>query len=317
MTIAQKNNTAQIFKIESLNTHNGPGYRTVVYFKGCPLKCQWCHNPESISPQKEIWVVNSKCIGCEECVQVCPVHALAMTESGIKVNRNKCIGCHQCADICPSKAIEKLGEDYTLEKLFKRILADKSFLDASGGGVTLTGGEPAAYPGFAKNFMKKCQEEGIHTAFDTSGFVSKKVMNDLLPYIDLIFFDLKILNKEKAKQQTGQGTKQILDTLEIVKEFIQKNGSPELQFRTPVIPGSTDKDNLEEIGNLLKMKFDGFYSKWELCMFNDICEDKYVKMDEEWKYLGVKCKDSDYENINQLAQKYPSNKIEISGFVSK
>jgi pyruvate formate lyase activating enzyme len=240
--------TANIFKIESLNTHNGPGYRTVVYFKGCPLNCQWCHNPESISPKKEIWVVHQKCIACESCIQVCPVGALSMSGNGIVVNRNKCTGCQICADICPSGAIEKLGETYTVERLFKRILDDKPFLDSSEGGVTLTGGEPATYPEFAQAFLKKCREVGIHTAFDTAGFVSEKVMKMLLPYIDLIFFDIKILDEKMAKIYTGQGTEQILNSLRTVKSFIEKHGTPELQFRTPLIPGATDdSENLRNI----------------------------------------------------------------------
>lgn len=310
--------TATIFKVESLNTHNGPGYRTVVYFKGCPLSCQWCHNPESISPKKEVWVVNSKCIACESCVAVCPVDALSMTGDGIKVNRNKCVGCHICADICPSKAIEKLGEDYSVDKLFKRILGDKPFWEASGGGVTLTGGEPGIYPSFLKAFLKKCKEEGIHMAFDTSGFVSKKVMKELLPFIDLIFFDLKIFDAEEAKKLTGQGTKEIHDSLEVVKSFIQKHGSLELQFRTPLIPGSTDTpENLNKISEFIQKNYSGLFSKWELCMFNDVCEDKYVKMNKEWKYSGKKHNVSDLETINRFQEKHSSNKIEISGFVTK
>lgn len=310
--------TATIFKIESLNTHNGPGYRTVVYFKGCPLKCRWCHNPESISPQKEIWVVNNRCIGCESCVQVCPVEALSMTKGGIKVNREKCTGCQICADICPSKAIEKLGEDFTVDKLYERVLADKPFWDASGGGVTLTGGEPATYSGFCIELLKKCKKEGIHTAFDTSGFVSKKVISELLPYIDLVFFDLKILNVEKANLLTGRGPKEILNSIQVVKTFIEKNGTPELQFRTPLIPGSTDgQENLEAISNLLENKFKGLFSKWELCMFNDVCEDKYIKMNKEWHYFGKRYGESDFKIINRFRREHPNNKIEVTGFVTK
>jgi pyruvate formate lyase activating enzyme len=250
-------------------------------------------------------------------VQVCPAEALSLTEKGIQVNREKCMGCQICADICPSKAIEKLGEDYTVDKLFNRILSDKTFWDTSGGGVTVTGGEPATYPEFLKAFLKRCKEKGIHTAFDTSGFTSGKIMNDILPYIDLIFFDLKIMDIEKANKLTGQGTKQIMDSLQVVKSFVEKNGTPELQFRTPIIPGSTDGENLTVIENKLKNEFNGLYSKWELCMFNDICEDKYVKMNREWNYSGLKYSKPDYEKIVDFQKKHASTKIEISGFVSK
>ncbi|MBR8535845.1 glycyl-radical enzyme activating protein [Carboxylicivirga sediminis] len=310
--------TAIVFKVESLNTHNGPGYRTVVYFKGCPLKCQWCHNPESISPQKEIWVVNKRCIGCESCVQVCPTEALSMASEGIKVDRQKCTGCQICANVCPSKAIEKLGDEYTVDQLFERIMGDKPFWDASGGGVTLTGGEPATYSRFCIELLKKCKKEGIHTAFDTSGFVSQKVMQELLPYIDLVFFDLKILIAEKAKQLTGQGTKEILASLQVVKSFIEKYGAPELQIRTPLIPDATDtQENLNAISVLLEKNLTGLFTKWELCMFNDVCEDKYIKMNQKWRYTGKKYMESDLKKMNQFQEKHSNNKIEITGFVSR
>jgi pyruvate formate lyase activating enzyme len=310
--------TARIFRIESLNTHNGPGYRTIIYFKGCPLRCSWCHNPEGISPKKEIWITKSKCIACEGCIMVCPVNALSMGETGIEVNRDLCFGCQICADICPSKAIEKLGEDYTVEKLFRKIAADIPFFETSGGGVTLTGGEPATSPGFVKEFLKKCREAGIHTAFDTSGFVSGKVIAELLPFIDLIFFDLKILDDEMARQHTGQGTSEILGALSVVREYIVNHKTPELQFRTPVIPGSTDSAaNLEEIALFIKKEFEGIYSGWELCMFNDVCEDKYLKMNMDWKYSGLKFSREDYDKLHQFRVENGSENIIISGFFSK
>jgi pyruvate formate lyase activating enzyme len=181
MQLGKKEVKGRVFKIESLNTHNGPGYRTVIYFKGCPLNCLWCHNPEGISAKKEIWIIHSRCIGCLSCVSVCPNQALSYNENRIEVDRNKCEGCYACFDACPSKAIEKIGEDFTVADIMKRLLKDKPFMDASGGGVTVTGGEPGMAPEFISGLFKACREEGIHTAFDTSGFISEKALAMIIP----------------------------------------------------------------------------------------------------------------------------------------
>ncbi|MCG8306039.1 MAG: glycyl-radical enzyme activating protein [Cytophagales bacterium] len=310
--------TVRIFKVESLNTHNGPGYRTVVYLKGCPLSCNWCHNPEGISVQPEIWIKNSTCIGCESCVDECPVDALALTEHGINIDRKACNGCFDCANVCPTKSIEKLGEEISVDELLKRVMDDKPFMDSSGGGVTLTGGEPGMYPGFIEPFFKKCRENGIHTAFDTSGYMPISYLEKILPFTDLIFFDLKIIDDARAKKLTGQETKRIFKSLQLVKDYIRVNGKPELQFRTPLIPGSTDKkENLELIAAILENDFQELYTKWELCMFNDLCEDKYQRMGQKWKYPGKKYNMKDYNRICKFEEKHSDKHIEITGFVGK
>lgn len=309
---------ARVFKIESLNTHNGPGYRTVIYLKGCPLNCKWCHNPEGISPKKEIWVNFNKCIGCLSCIKVCPNEALAHVNNKIKVDRHKCVGCYACAEICPSKSIEKIGEDLSVSEVFERLLSDKPFLEASGGGVTLTGGEPGNAPEFVSRLFQKCREEGIHTAFDTSGFISEKALEMIIPHTDLVFFDLKVMDETRAIELTGQGTESIIDSLDWIKSYILTNGKPELQFRTPVIPGATDNErNLGAIAQLIRENYSDIYQEWELNLFNDICEDKYQKLNKEWKFKDVKMSAFDYQRIEEFKEKNQEFNITISGFVSK
>lgn len=310
--------SARVFKIESLNTHNGPGYRTVIYLKGCPLNCKWCHNPEGISPQKEIWVNHTKCIGCLSCIEVCPNAALSYVKNRIEVDRETCVGCYECADICPSKAIEKIGEDLSVSEVFERLLRDKPFMEASGGGVTLTGGEPGTAPVFVSRLFQQCQEEGIHTAFDTSGFISERALNMIIPHTDLVFFDLKVMDEKKALELTGRGTGRIFDSLNWIKSYRMANGKPELQFRTPLIPGATDSDeNLCAIAKLIKENYTGIYQEWELNLFNDICEDKYMKLNKEWMFKDLRMSANDYQRIDEFSRKNKEVNITISGFVSK
>jgi pyruvate formate lyase activating enzyme len=317
-TTENKATRARVFKIESLNTHNGPGYRTVFYLKGCPLNCKWCHNPEGISPKKEIWVNHNKCIGCLSCIEVCPNAAMSQINDRIEVDREKCFGCYACADICPSKAIEKIGEDLSVSEVFERLLRDKPFLEASGGGVTLTGGEPGTAPEFVSRLFQQCQEEGIHTAFDTSGFISEKALKIIIPHTDLVFFDLKVMEETKAVELTGQGTARIIDSLYWIKSYILANGKPELQFRTPVIPRATDNEgNLGAIAQLIRENYSDIYQEWELNLFNDICEDKYQKLNKEWKFKDARMRALDYQRIEEFKEKNQELNITISGFVSK
>ncbi len=308
----------RIFKIESLNTHNGPGYRTVIYLKGCPLSCLWCHNPESISAKKEIWVIHSKCIGCLSCVTACPNQALSYIENSIEVDRNKCEGCYACANICPSTAIEKIGEDFTVGAMIEKLRKDKPFMDASGGGLTLSGGEPGTAPEFVRELFKACREEGIHTAFDTSGFLSEKVLEMIIPYTDLVFFDLKLMNKKAAKEMTGQGTDSIFKALDWIKTYKFTNKGPELQFRTPVIPEATGSDeNLTAIAHRIRTEYKGLFSEWELNLFNDICEDKYQRMDKKWHFDGVGFDSEDYAKLLHFKNRNKDLNIKISGFIQK
>lgn len=308
----------RIFKTESLNTHNGPGYRTVIWLKGCPMNCLWCHNPEGISPKKEIWVMHSRCIGCLSCVSACPESALSYVDNKIEVDRKKCAGCHTCIAVCPSKAIEKLGDDLTVTEVLKKILSDKPFLDASGGGITVTGGEPGAQSEFVARLFEKCREENIHTAFDTSGFISENALERIIPFTDLVFFDLKIMDEKYAREMTGQGTALIFQTLEWIRSYILQHGRPELQFRTPIIPGITGSvQNLEMIAQVIGQKYMDIFSEWELNLFNDICEDKYLRMNKKWHFKDLKMNESDYLRLEKFQKDHKDLKVRVSGFYEK
>jgi pyruvate formate lyase activating enzyme len=279
----------------------------------------WCHNPEGISVKKEIWIIHSKCIGSLNCVETCPESALSLSKNGIEVDSVKCTGCYICVDGCPSKAIEKLGEDYTVSEVFNRIQKDKPFLEASGGGITVTGGEPGMAPDFVSQLFQKCQEEAIHTAFDTSGFVSEEALEKIIPFTDLVFFDLKIMEEKLAIEMTGQGTARIFKMLDwIISYKLTHFGKPELQFRTPVIPGATDsRENLDAIAGIIKAKYSGLFTEWELNLFNDICEDKYQRLNKKWHFEVTKLRIEDFARLEKFGNNNPELKIKISGFVQK
>ena len=277
---------ATIFKIERLNTHNGPGFRTVIYFKGCPLHCSWCHNPEGINNKKQVWVNDAKCIGCGTCVDSCPIVAINFTREKINIKQEVCTGCQSCAQVCPSQAIEIIGQDYTIDALMHIILQDKFLFEISGGGLTVTGGEPGLYANFVAKLFKQCKAHGIQTAFDTSGCISTRHLEKLVEVTDILFVDLKICDNEKSMQHTGLNTEQIKDNL----KWLQKqtiNPNLQLEFRTPLVPGITDDlENLDTFARQVLAVFPK--SKWELCLFNDLCADKYQKLNLNWNFHNKK-----------------------------
>jgi len=285
-----QNFKATILEIQRMSTEDGPGLRTTAFFKGCSLNCKWCHNPESISAQPQVHWIGNRCIGCKTCLEVCPENALAFTPEGNTVDRRKCNGCGICADECPSTALELLGQSWNLEDLYAEVVKDKTYFEKSDGGVTLGGGEPLLQSDFCRSLLRRLKENAIHTAVDTCGLCSRKALDRILPYTDLVLYDLKEIDPQKHKLFTGSDNHNILENLLYIREFMQSEGKPEaLWIRTPVIPGATASDeNIRAIGQFMADNLDGFVSRWDLCAFNNLCRDKYLRLDWEWEF-----KDSD------------------------
>jgi len=276
---------ATILDIQRLSTEDGPGIRTTVFFKGCSLACLWCHNPESISFERQIQWFGTRCIGCRTCVKSCPNDALVLGESGLSILRDKCELCFKCVDFCPSGAIELKGTEWSLDELVYEVLKDRSYFEKSGGGITISGGDPLVQIDFAEKFLSKLKEEGIHTAVDTAGFVSKASLERILPYTDLIMYDLKLIDSQKHKKFIGADNRLILENAKFLAKYIKVNGKPEMWIRTPIIPGATDSDeNIAAIGAFIAGELLSVVTKWELCAFNNLCRDKYKRLDMEWDY---------------------------------
>jgi pyruvate formate lyase activating enzyme len=226
-----------IFDIKKYAIHDGPGIRTTIFFKGCPLYCPWCHNPEGIKKGLEIMVSPDRCIHCEQCVHACSKDALFRHNEVVSLDRQKCDLCGACLDVCYTRAIELVGRYVTVEQSVKEIEKDKVFYDQSGGGVTLSGGEPLMQAEFAGTLVRECKRRGIHTVLDTCGYADLDVLRAVSGFVDLYLFDVKIMDEKKHRYFTGVSNEQILSNL----QALSRSGKA-LHVRIPVIPGITDDD---------------------------------------------------------------------------
>lgn len=241
---------ATVINVTRFCTEDGPGIRTTVFLKGCPLSCAWCHNPESQCPHIELLYQEQKCVGCAKCARVCPKGAHVFDQNGHKLDRALCVACGACAEKCPVEALSLSGEEMTADEVFAEVERDKIFYKTSGGGVTLSGGEPLARPEFTVSLLEKCHTAGLHTAIETSGFASPEVLARILPLCDLVLFDLKETDPTRHKQFTGIPLAPILQNL---KE-LDRAGIP-VHLRLPIIPGYNDREEhfaaVREIANSL------------------------------------------------------------------
>ena len=281
--------SGRILNIQRLSTEDGPGIRTTVFFKGCPLHCAWCHNPESISSQLQTQWFAVRCLDCRSCIEACPRGCLSMTETGLVIDRALCDACGKCVEACPSGAREMLGRDMSVAETLAELLKDRAYYETSGGGVTLSGGEPTLQPNFSEALLRRLKEEGIPTAIDTCGLTPAHTLDRLLVYTDLVLYDVKLLDATLHREFTGVPNARILENLEHIRDVIRTQDHPiELWIRTPLIPGATATDaNLSAIGRYLDEHLDGLVSRWELCAFNNLCRDQYTRLGMQWKYANT------------------------------
>jgi pyruvate formate lyase activating enzyme len=239
--------TGIIFDIKRYAIHDGPGIRTTVFMKGCPLACRWCHNPEGIEPAPFLAYKKERCIRCGECVESCPEQALRLEPEGIFPSGSPCTNCFTCTEICPAEAREKVGRKLTALELFSEIKKDTPFYDTSGGGVTFSGGEPLMQAEFLIELLKLCGNEHIHRAVDTTGHASYETLMSVAEQTDLFLYDLKMMDSDKHEKYTGVSNHLIIDNL----RHLARQGI-DLIIRIPLIPGvNDDVDNLDRTGSFL------------------------------------------------------------------
>ncbi len=244
------NNQGIVFNIQKYSIHDGPGIRTLVFLKGCPLKCAWCSNPESQAYQPEIAYKQSSCLSCKKCVEVCPVRALSFYENKVHINRAKCNLCKKCVEICAPNALVCYGDIMTVNEVIDKVEQDNIFYARSGGGITLSGGEPLFQSEFAIALLKEAYERRINRAIETCGYTSQDVLLEACNFANYVLFDIKHSNSDIHKQFTSVDNTQILSNLEALR-----NNFPKLKIhiRTPLIPSVNDSEKvISEIAQIAK-----------------------------------------------------------------
>lgn len=271
-----------IFDIKRYSINDGPGIRITVFLKGCPLSCKWCHNPESQVPEMQKLYTNNKCIGCGECLPVCPVNALTLTEGGIITDHELCTTCGMCAEACPAKAIEMSGKDMSVDELMEVIQRETVFFDHSEGGVTFSGGEPLLYPEFLTELLNACGDEEIHRTVDTTGLASTATVLEVAKRADLFLFDLKMMDSERHMKYCGVNNVLILKNL----QALAATGA-DIWIRIPLIKGvNADDENIEASAKFIA-SLEGPPRKVHLLPFHNIAVKKYEKLGHPCDLSGM------------------------------
>lgn len=264
---------ALIFDIKRYAINDGPGIRTTIFLKGCPLRCVWCHNPESWSPQPQKLYKKTKCIGCRSCVEVCPQQALELTPEGIRPTQNACILCGKCTEECPSTALEMCGKEWPMEDLMAEIEKERSVMEDSGGGVTLCGGEPLMHSDYSLAILEELGRRGFHRTVDTTLYASQEIVTRIAAACELFLVDLKLMDSEKHRLYTGVTNELILQNIRYLAE-----AGKDFFIRIPLIEGvNADDGNMETTAAFLETL------SWQrrtvnLLPYHDVGKDKHRRM---------------------------------------
>lgn len=272
-----------IFNIQPYSIHDGPGIRTTVFLKGCPLRCVWCQNPESQAWLPQIFFDIEKCRGCGKCVQSCPEGAIEIYEGRSRTNRKICKGTGKCAQVCPNEARNLMGRSVTAGEVFGEIAGDKIFYEGSGGGVTLGGGEPLASPEFTVSLLRLCKNAGIHTALDTCGYAKWETITRVLSYVDMVLYDLKHMDPVAHKECTGVSNDLILDNARRIHHEL----SVPILVRVPVIPGYNDSfENIQATARFVAMEL-GTSTNVHLLPYHRLGEVKYTRLEKPGNPISI------------------------------
>jgi len=287
--------TGTIFDIVKFSTHDGPGIRTAVFFKGCPLHCWWCHNPEGQSSVAQVVYREERCIRCFSCVEACPNHAIKILDGTPILLRNACRLSGLCVRVCQTRAREIAGKRAKVSDVMKEVEKDTIFYDESGGGVTFSGGEPFMQPTFLQNLLEACKEKGIHTAVETCGFVDAETLLASRPYVDSYLYDLKVIDNETHRRFTGVSNEIILKNLRQLSHF-----HDQVIVRFPIIPGVNDDDeNVLRLGAFVSSL--GSVKEIDVLPYHELGVEKY-------KRLGM---------MNRMAKVAVPSSVRVSEIVEK
>lgn len=270
-----------IFNIQKFSIHDGPGIRTTVFLKGCPLKCKWCSNPESQLEKIQVLYDQNKCIHCQKCVNICPQKAISIISEHIHIDFNNCIGCLECVNNCPAKALSHEGEYKKVSDIVDICLQDKDFYEESGGGITISGGEGMSQPHFLKALINELKKHDLHIAIETTGHVSSQTFQELASQLDLLLFDVKHYDLKKHYEGTHVYNDQIISNL----KWAIENGINVLP-RIPVIPDFNA--SLEDAKGLANLLISLGAKKVQLLPFHQFGEKKYELLNKEYLFKNKK-----------------------------
>jgi pyruvate formate lyase activating enzyme len=301
------NKNGIIFDIKKYAIHDGPGIRTTVFFKGCPLSCWWCHNPEGLAMSAQIIYHKDRCIGCGECINVCPESAIVLSPSGVITDQSKCIHCGTCAETCPAEARELIGKVVTVDDVVGEIRKDILFYDESGGGVTFSGGEPLMQPDFLLGLLDACGKLGIHRTVDTSGHADAALLLEVAEMTELFLYDLKHMDPEKHKEYTGVPNEQILSNFDLLARHGVK-----INIRIPIIPGiNSDDENIDRIGTFIST-LPGVHDI-NILPYHSAAEGKYSKLGVQYRLEKIlPSSNAEMEAVAKRLEKFGSH-VKIGG----
>jgi len=290
--------TGVVFDIQRYSLHDGPGIRTLVFMKGCPLRCLWCDNPESQRARPEILEFEERCIGCGDCFEVCSSRAIM--ENQWRIDRDKCDRCGRCVEVCPARAREIAGKRYAVGEVLREVEKDRVAYEVSGGGVTVSGGEPASQAGFVSQLLRACRHKGIHTALETSGYAAWDEFERILTYVDLLLYDLKCIDSERHSKLTGVSNQRILENIKKAADLVAG-----IYLRVPIIPGlNDDEENLKATARLARQLGDSVVQVHVLA-YHSLGANKYGRLGREYPLSDTDSpSDEDMQNVRRLFESY-------------
>ncbi|MGC9324938.1 MAG: glycyl-radical enzyme activating protein [Desulfomonilia bacterium] len=310
--------TVLVTEIQRFSVNDGPGFRTNVYLKGCPLRCAWCHNPETISPKAEIFWKKRLCIQCGACLDVCPRDAINPPippemsrhedSSYHKIIREKCDQCMKCVDVCMYDALQVTGRTMSVDEILDEVERDRPFYNNSGGGMTLSGGEPTAHPQFSSALLREARNRGIHTCIDTNGHCEFKVLEELSGYSDVVLYDLKHLDPLKHYEKTGVRNERILDNLVRLSRI-----HSEIWIRIPVVPDFNEDLEFHRKAAAFITSLGESIRRVDLLTYHNWCQDKYGWLGVDWEYTEVEALDPSFLEIHADIYREAGLRVTVGG----